>query len=124
MDSLAALYHITPENLALRREFIGLDGEVVALLADLQPWADEVADAVAADLTEHHFQFSATADFFGSYAAERRLDLDSFRASGTPIVPPTGEGSSPNRGSPGRSESSTSRSCSKPDRRTTGSTCR
>jgi methyl-accepting chemotaxis protein len=80
MDSLAALYHITPENLALRREFIGLDGEVVALLAELQTWADDVADAVAADLTEHHFQFSATADFFGSYAAERRLDLDTFRA--------------------------------------------
>jgi len=80
MDSLAALYQITPENLALRREFIGLDGEVVALLADLQPWADEVADAVAADLTEHHFQFAATADFFRTRAAERRIDLHAFRA--------------------------------------------
>jgi methyl-accepting chemotaxis protein len=80
MESLAALYHITPENLALRREFIGLDGEVVELLAELQPWADEVADAVAADLTEHHFQFSETAEFFRNYAAERRIDLDSFRA--------------------------------------------
>jgi methyl-accepting chemotaxis protein len=80
MDSLAALYHITPENLALRREFIGLDGEVVALLADLQPWADDVADAVAADLTDHHFQFAATADLFRAYAAERRIALDAFRA--------------------------------------------
>ena len=35
MESLAALYHVTPENLALRRQFIGLDGDVVALLAAL-----------------------------------------------------------------------------------------
>jgi len=39
MESLAALYDITPENLALRRKFIGLDAEVVALLADLRAWA-------------------------------------------------------------------------------------
>lgn len=80
MDSHAALYHITPENLALRREFIGLDGEVVALLAKLQPWANKVGDEVAADLTDHHFQFPATAEFFRNYAAERRIDLDAFRA--------------------------------------------
>jgi hypothetical protein len=66
MESLAALYHVTPENLALRRQFIGLDGDVVALLADLRPWAEEVAEVIAGEVTEHHFQFSGTADFFRS----------------------------------------------------------
>ena len=79
MQSLAALYHITPENLALRRQFIGLDGEVVALLAELQPWANEVADVVAADLTDHHFEFPATAEFFAGYAAERGVELEAVR---------------------------------------------
>ena len=41
MDSLAGLYHITPENLALRRRFIGLDADVIALLGSLRPWADD-----------------------------------------------------------------------------------
>jgi methyl-accepting chemotaxis protein len=81
MDSRAALYHITPDNLALRREFIGLDGEVVALLAELQPWADEVGDEVVADLTDHHFEFSATADFLRAYVAEAGIELDALRAA-------------------------------------------
>jgi methyl-accepting chemotaxis protein len=80
MESLAALYHVTPENLALRRQFIGLDGDVVALLADLRPWAEEVAEAVAGEVTEHHFQFSGTADFFRSYAEERGIEFDALRA--------------------------------------------
>src|SRR6185437_15638510 len=62
VESLAALYHISSENLALRRQFIGLDAEVLALLKQLQPWADEVADAVAEELTDHHVKFSATID--------------------------------------------------------------
>ena len=80
MESLAALYHITPENLALRRTFIGLDAEVVALLADLRPWADEVADEVAADVTDHHFRVPGTADFFRGYAAERGIGFEALRA--------------------------------------------
>ena len=81
MDSRAALYHITPENLALRREFIGLDGEVIELISKLQPWADEVVDEVAADLTSHHFEFSATADFLRAYVAEAGIELDALRAA-------------------------------------------
>jgi methyl-accepting chemotaxis protein len=79
MGSLSSLYHITPENLALRRQFIGLDAELIALLADLSPWADDVADAVAADVTDHHFQSSATADFFRAYAAGRRVQFEALR---------------------------------------------
>ena len=80
MESLAALYHITSENLALRRTFIGLDAEVVALLADLRPWADEVADAIAADVTDHHFRVPGTADFFRGYAVERGIGFEALRA--------------------------------------------
>ena len=69
MNSLAALYHITPDNLALRRRFIGLDADVIALLDSLRPWADEVAEDVAAELTEHAFTFSATKTFFDAHAA-------------------------------------------------------
>jgi hypothetical protein len=80
MTSLAALYHITPENLALRRQFIGLDGEVVALLATLRPWADEVCETVAEDLTDHHFRFSSTAEFLGEFASAHGMDMATLRA--------------------------------------------
>ncbi len=79
MGSLSSLYHITPENLALRRQFIGLDAEVVALLAELSPWATEVADALAADVTDHHFGVTATAEFFRAYAAEKGIALEALR---------------------------------------------
>jgi hypothetical protein len=38
-----AAYWITSENLALRRRFIGLSDDVVQLLGQLQPWAEEVS---------------------------------------------------------------------------------
>ncbi len=79
MESLAALYHITPENLALRRRFIGLDAAVIALLGSLQPWADEVADDIAAELTDHTFAFPAAADFFDAYVARKGISLAALR---------------------------------------------
>ncbi len=79
MDSLAALYHITPENLALRRRFIGLDADVIALLDSLRPWADEVADDIAAELTEHAFAFPATAEFFDAYVAAKGISVGALR---------------------------------------------
>ncbi|HEX3688693.1 MAG TPA: globin-coupled sensor protein [Solirubrobacteraceae bacterium] len=79
MDSLAGLYHITPENLALRRRFIGLDADVIALLSSLRPWADEVADGVAAELTDHAFAFPATAGFFEAYVNSKGLSLPALR---------------------------------------------
>lgn len=80
MESLAALYHITPENLALRRQFIGLDDEVMALLAKLRPWAEEVADVVADELTEHHFTFPASVEFLRDYVAAKGIELEALRA--------------------------------------------
>jgi methyl-accepting chemotaxis protein len=78
MESLAALYHITPENLALRRRFIGLDADVITWLGKLRPWAEEVADEVAAELTEHTFAFP-TAEFFNAYVASKGITLAAVR---------------------------------------------
>jgi methyl-accepting chemotaxis protein len=75
MDSHVALYHITRENLALRRQYIGLDDETVALVGRLQQWAETVADAVAGELTDHHFKFPATRQFFRDYAQAKGIEL-------------------------------------------------
>ncbi|HXD66067.1 MAG TPA: globin-coupled sensor protein [Solirubrobacteraceae bacterium] len=79
MDSLAGLYHITPENLALRRRFIGLDADVIALLGSLRPWADEVADDIAAEVTRYTFAFPAAGEFFAAYAARKGTSLAALR---------------------------------------------
>src|SRR5436305_3983211 len=52
----------------------------MALLTKLQSWANEVADDVAADLTDHHFKFSATAEFLRAYAAQKGIEFDALRA--------------------------------------------
>jgi methyl-accepting chemotaxis protein len=80
MDSLAALYHVTPQSLALRRRVIGLDADVIALLARLRPWADEVADAVTGELSERIFGFSGAAAFLGDHAAQKGVALKDLRA--------------------------------------------
>src|SRR5690242_19745520 len=51
----------------------------MALLTKLQPWAEEVADVVAAELTEHHFKFSATSDFFRDYVGKKGIELEALR---------------------------------------------
>ncbi|HEY6526597.1 MAG TPA: globin-coupled sensor protein, partial [Solirubrobacteraceae bacterium] len=79
MESLAGLYHITPENLALRRRFIGLDADAIALLGSLRPWADEVADEVAAELTDYTFGFRPAAEFFNAYVAGKGISLAALR---------------------------------------------
>lgn len=80
MASLAELYHITPGSLALRRRFIGLDSDVLALLRRLESWANEVSDEVARELTDHHFAFSETEEFFRNYAAAKGIELGALRA--------------------------------------------
>ena len=80
MSSLAALYHLTRENLALRRQFIGLDDEVISLLGSVQLWAEDVAEEVAADLTEHHFTFGPARTFLSDYCANKGIALDALKA--------------------------------------------
>ncbi len=80
MEPFASLYHITPENLALRRQFIGLDDGVIDVLASLEEWADDVADELATELTDHYFEFPATAEFLRGQAAREGIELDALRA--------------------------------------------
>jgi methyl-accepting chemotaxis protein len=80
VESLAGLYHISSENLKLRRQFIGLDDEVMALLAKLAPWANDVVDDVAEELTAHHFTFPASVGFLRGYVASKAVELEALRA--------------------------------------------
>jgi methyl-accepting chemotaxis protein len=80
MEPLASLYHITPENLAVRRQFIGLDDEAIAVLASLREWAEEVADEIVAEVTDHYFEFPATAEFLRGQASREGIELDALRA--------------------------------------------
>ena len=52
---------------------------MIALLGSLQPWADEVADDIAAELTDHTFAFPAAADFFDAYVARKGISLAALR---------------------------------------------
>jgi methyl-accepting chemotaxis protein len=80
MGELCDLYGVTEENLAIRRAFIGLDRDTIAVLASLRSWGDAVADDIAKELTDHHFGFPATAEFFHDYVRERGIQLSALRA--------------------------------------------
>ena len=120
MGSPAALYHITPENLALRREFIGLDADVLALLSELAPWANEVADVVAAELTDHHLEGAATGDFLASTQRSAASTSPRCGRNGARRARLTGGPYSPRPTDRSRSASTTSRAFSRPERHTTG----
>ncbi|MGH2877675.1 MAG: methyl-accepting chemotaxis protein [Solirubrobacteraceae bacterium] len=79
MAPLAQLYQITDDNLRRRRQFIGLDADVVGLLCELGPWAEEVASEIADRLAEQHFSFPATAEFFRANARARGIEFDHVR---------------------------------------------
>ncbi len=79
--SLADLYRINARNLALRREFIGLGKEQVKVLADLAGWAERHADPIAKEFYDHQFTFAPTRTFFEEYAKQKRVPLDTLRAS-------------------------------------------
>jgi methyl-accepting chemotaxis protein len=51
----------------------------MALLTKLEPWANEVADTVAAELTDHHFAFPATLEFFRNYVAGKGIALEALQ---------------------------------------------
>jgi methyl-accepting chemotaxis protein len=80
MGELCDLYGVTEENLAIRRAFIGLDRDAIGVLANLRSWADDVAEPIARELTDHHFAFPATAEFFHDYVRERGIQLSALRA--------------------------------------------
>jgi methyl-accepting chemotaxis protein len=79
MGQLCDLYGVTEENLAIRRAFIGLDRDTIGVLANLRSWGESVAEDIAKELTDHHFAFPATAEFFHNYVREKGIQLSVLR---------------------------------------------
>jgi len=79
MPHLSPLYRITETNLDLRKQFMRLGQSDFHVLAQLAPWADRVADALAAEFYAHQFTFQETRDFFETYARRRNLTVSDLR---------------------------------------------
>lgn len=79
MQQLAHLYRISDTNLALRKQFMRLTSDDVRVLAELAPWAEQVADAIAKEFYDHQFAFGPTAAFFERHAATRQIGLAQLR---------------------------------------------
>lgn len=77
--SLAEDLRLNEHNLALRRAFIRLSDDDRRLLARLAPWADRVADRIAARFYDHQFSFSLTREFFERFAQRRGITLVELR---------------------------------------------
>ena len=81
MPTLAEVYRINEQNLAQRREFIGLGPDDVAVLRDLAPWAHEIAPGVAREFYDHQFSFAPTRAFFAAHAKATGRPLEALRAA-------------------------------------------
>lgn len=80
MGELCRLYRINEENLNLRKQFIRLTSQDIAILRQLRPWAEEHASAIAKTFYDHQFAFSETRAFFEKIAQQRGLTLDQLRS--------------------------------------------
>jgi methyl-accepting chemotaxis protein len=79
MADLASLYRLNETNLALRREFMGLTGQDLAVLRKLSRWGERTADPLAREFYDQQFAFAPTVAFFRSYAAAGNRSLDDLR---------------------------------------------
>ncbi len=79
MNDLCAFMRINETNLALRRQFVNLTEEDIAILRQLQPWAERVADAIAKEFYDVQFAFPPTRGFFEEYARTKGMTLDQLR---------------------------------------------
>jgi methyl-accepting chemotaxis protein len=80
MATLAELFRINETNLALRRQFMGLTEQDVAILAELEPWATETAGPLAREFYDAQFAFEPTRTFFKAYADSHGRSLEEQRA--------------------------------------------
>ncbi|HZP07053.1 MAG TPA: methyl-accepting chemotaxis protein [Terracidiphilus sp.] len=79
-ESLARTFGIDERNVALRREFIRLDDEDRELLAEMAPWAQSVASAIAKEFYDWQFSFGPTREFFDNFAREKGMPLQALRS--------------------------------------------
>ena len=79
MTELSTIYRLNETNLALRRQFMGLTDADFAVLKELAPWADQVADEIAREFYDHQFSFEPTLRFFRAYADRTKRPIDDIR---------------------------------------------
>lgn len=79
MGELCSLLHINEENLALRRQFVQITDEDIALLRQLRPWAERVADTIAKEFYDFQFAFPPTRRFFEKIAQKKGVSLEQLR---------------------------------------------
>lgn len=79
MGELCSLLRINEENLALRRQFVQITDEDIALLRQLRPWAERVADTIAKEFYDFQFAFPPTRRFFEKIAQKKEVSLEQLR---------------------------------------------
>lgn len=79
MGELCSLLRINEENLSLRRQFVQITDEDIALLRQLRPWAERVADTIAKEFYDFQFVFPPTRRFFEKIAQKKGLSLEQLR---------------------------------------------
>ena len=76
---LTELYRITDQGLTLRKEFIQLTADDIAILKQLAPWADSQADQIAKEFYEFQFNFRPAITFFEEQAQRMGIQLPQLR---------------------------------------------
>lgn len=79
MGELCSLFRINDENLSLRRQFVQITDEDIALLRQLRPWAERVADTIAKEFYDFQFAFPPTRRFFEKIAQKKGLSIEQLR---------------------------------------------
>ncbi len=77
--SLSEFYRIDEKSLDRRKQFIGLDKNVIRTLSSSAAWADKVADKIARDFYDFQFSFPPTRIFFEKHAKEKGVTLEAMR---------------------------------------------
>ncbi len=78
---LTEQFGMNERSLAQRRRFIRLGEAERSLIADLIPWAEKAAPAIAREFYDWQFSFAPTRAFFENYAARSGMPLEALRRS-------------------------------------------
>ena len=79
-DSLTRKFGVDAAGIAARRQFIRLDEHDRELLAELAPWAQEVAPDIAREFYDWQFAFAGTRRFFENFASAKNMQLSALRS--------------------------------------------
>jgi len=79
-ESIGQHYHITPQSMIKRREYIGLTQADCDVLKVLKPWAYSIAADVAREFYDKQFAFEPTARILYEHAARMRVEKPALRA--------------------------------------------